>query len=269
MTEAPSRNLLLTVQYDGTAFSGWQHQPGRRTVQGELGAVVASMTGHAVELWASSRTDAGVHARAMPVRFETRSTIPPLGFLRGLNARLPDDISVSEVVPFPLGLRPREASVAKTYHYRVQLGPRRALSSRHAWWLRQPVCDLEAMREAAAFFLGEHDYAAFRSVHCDAKSTRRCVHVVSITRDEDDLVLISITGNAFLRNMVRVMAGSLVAVGLGRRAPAWIGALLASGMRDDAAQTAPAHGLTLHTVHFDGYPRIGKRDPATGPEDGG
>jgi tRNA pseudouridine38-40 synthase len=261
------RNLLLTVQYDGTAFSGWQHQPGQRTVQGELATTVEGMVGHPVELWASSRTDAGVHARAMPVSFETTSTIPEGGFLRGLNARLPEDLSISDVRPFPLGLRPREAAVAKTYHYRVQLGPRRALSGRQAWWLRQPRCDIDAMRSAAAHFLGEHDYAAFRSVHCDAKSTRRCIHAVTLTRDEDDLLTIAITGNAFLRNMVRVMAGSLVAVGLGRRPPAWVGTLLATAVRDDAAQTAPAHGLTLHTVHFDGYPRIGKRAPS--PYNGG
>jgi tRNA pseudouridine38-40 synthase len=258
MADVPTRNILLTVQYDGTDFSGWQIQPVRRTVQAELGRTIEGMVGHPVELWASSRTDAGVHARAMPVSFETTRDIPEHGFLRGLNATLPPDISVTSVAPFPLGVRPRDVAVAKTYRYRVQLGPRRALGSRFAWWPRQPRCDVAAMREAAALFLGEHDFTAFRSVHCDSKTTRRTIHEVELGIDGDELLTISITGNAFLRNMVRVMAGSLVSVGLGRRQPRWVKSLLATGMRDDAAQTAPAQGLTLHAVHFDGYPRIGK-----------
>lgn len=259
MAEASPRNILLTLQYDGTGFSGWQYQPGKRTVQGELVQTIEGIVGHSVEAWASSRTDAGVHARAMPVSFETTKAIPEHGLLRGLNARLPHDISVTAIGALPLGVRPRDVALAKTYLYRVQLGPRRALASRFAWCPKQPRCDLDAMRQASAHFLGEHDFAAFRSVHCDAKSTRRTIHAVTLEIDADDLVTISITGNAFLRNMVRIMAGSLISVGLGRRPPEWISTLLATLRRDDAAQTAPALGLTLHTVHFDGYPRIGKR----------
>jgi tRNA pseudouridine38-40 synthase len=264
MEDGATRTVLLTVQYDGGAFSGWQHQPALRTVQGVLGDAVTQMVHHPVELHASSRTDAGVHARAMPVAFDTLRAIPASGFLRGLNAILPDDLSVTTAVEAPYGFRPREASVAKTYRYIYQLGPRRALTGRHAWWLKRDALDIGAMRDAALLYIGEHDYAAFRSVHCDAKSTMRHIHTATVSdADAEGRVCFEVTGNAFLRNMVRVMAGALAAVGLGRRPPAWVGELLATRIREDAAQTAPACGLTLAEVHFRGYPRIGKGEPST------
>ncbi len=263
MDEGATRTVLLTVQYDGGAFSGWQQQPALRTVQGVLTDAVTAMVHHPLELHASSRTDAGVHARAMPVAFDTIRAIPASGFLRGLNALLPEDLSVTAAIEAPPGFRPREASVAKTYRYVYQLGPRRALTGRRAWWLKRDALDIAAMREAIGHFLGEHDYVAFRSVHCDAKSTMRCIHAATVSEaDADGRVCFEVTGNAFLRNMVRVMAGAVAAVGLGRRSPPWIATLLETGVRDDAAQTAPACGLTLAEVHFRGYPRIGKGEPA-------
>jgi tRNA pseudouridine38-40 synthase len=265
MSESLVYNKVLMVQYDGTAFAGWQFQPACRTVQGVLAEAVTAMVHHPVELFASSRTDAGVHARAMPVAFDTTRTIAAGNFLRGLNALLPPDVSVTGACEGPAGFRPREASVAKTYVYQLQTGPRRALRARSSWWLRRQTLDVAAMQEAARHFLGEHDYRAFRSVHCDSRSTARHIHAASVSGpDIDGVVSFEVTGNAFLRNMVRIMAGALVAVGVGRRPPAWIAGMLASGQRDDAAQTAPPEGLTLYDVHFSGYPRIGKADPGAG-----
>lgn len=257
------RNFLITAQWDGTDFSGWQFQPGQRTVQGTIAAAVEAMVHHPVQLWASSRTDSGVHARAMPITFETDRPISAAGFANGLNTHLPPDISVLDAREVPLGWRAREHSVAKTYTYRLQLGARRALTQRVTWWLRRARVDLPAMREAAALLLGEHDFNAFRAAACDARTTQRCLHRIDIPEpDRDEVVAIDVVGNAFLRNMVRIITGTLVEVGVGRRPPSWVAEVLAGRDREMAGPTAPGAGLTLTEVHFEGYPRLGKRSIA-------
>ena len=255
-----TRNVLLWVQYEGTDFSGWQYQLEDRTVQGVLGEAVRKMVRHEVTLYGSSRTDAGVHARALPVNFETlRDTITLHGFMRGLNSHLPNDVAVIGVEERPLGWRARRAAVAKTYHYRYQLGrARQPLLWRSSWNVRAETLDVDAMRAAAARLVGTHDFAAFRAAGCDSKSTLRLMHSVEVDPEGPDLLLLRITGNAFLRNMVRVIAGSLAEVGRGRRDADSLSAALASRVRAHAGPTAPARGLTLQQVHFDGYPRVGK-----------
>lgn len=254
------RNLLLLAQWDGTDFAGWQHQPDQRTVQRTLADALESMVHHPVDLFASSRTDSGVHARAMPVSFETTRLIPPHNFLRGLSTILPHDLSVVDVREVAVGWRPRDAAVAKTYTYRLQLGPRRALVARNVWWIGWRRLDLARTRAAAEVFLGEHDFGAFRSAQCDAHTTKRRIYRVDIAEPDDDgVVTVRVTGNAFLRNMVRIMVGTLVEVGFGRRDPAWVAGLLAHGDRTKNGATAPARGLTLTEVHFEGYPRLGKK----------
>lgn len=254
------RNILIIAQWDGTEFSGWQYQPGQRTVQGTIAIAAEAMVHHPVELWASSRTDSGVHARAMPITFETGRAISPAGFANGLNTHLPPDVSVLDAREVPLGWRARDHSVAKTYTYRLQLGARRALTQRQTWWLKRARVDLSAMREAAALLLGEHDFNAFRAAGCDARTTQRCIHRIDIPDpDRDEVVAIDVVGNAFLRNMVRIITGTLVEVGTGRRPPSWVGDVLARRDREAAGPTAPGAGLTLTEVHFDGYPRLGKR----------
>lgn len=260
LLEGATRTLLLTVQYDGTAFHGWQHQPGLRTIQGALREQLEAMVHHPVMPYASSRTDAGVHARALPVAFDTLRSIRRHGFMRALTATLPEDVAVLSVEDRPLGFRPRYASVAKTYRYRYLLGPsRRPLVDRYAHFVGYPRVDLDAMREASRFLLGDHDFSAFRSAHCDSVTTRRCLHAISLSEpNDDDVATLEVTGNAFLRHMMRIIAGTLLDVGLGRRPPESVTAPLASGDRREAGVTLPACGLTLMTVHFDGYPRLGK-----------
>ncbi|TNF31440.1 MAG: tRNA pseudouridine(38-40) synthase TruA [Deltaproteobacteria bacterium] len=257
---APTRTVLLTVQYDGTDFHGWQLQPELRTVQGALGAAVEAMFHHAPILYGSSRTDAGVHARALPVAFDTTRDIPAHGILRGLNTMLPPDLAVIDAAHAPLGFRPREAAVAKTYTYRYQLGDaRRPLTSRFSWHVKRRRFDLDGMREAATHLLGEHDFSSFRAAECDAHTTLRRLYALDVAApDDSELVVLTVTGNAFLRNMVRIIAGTLAEVGFGRRPPEWVGAALAARDRRLAGQTAPASGLTLTTVHYEGYPRLGK-----------
>lgn len=257
--DGETRNVLLLVQYDGTDFAGWQAQEGLRTVQGVLAEAILSMVHHPVVATASSRLDAGVHARELPVSFETIRTIPLHGFLRGLNRALPPDVAVVGIRDFPPGLRPRDASVAKTYRYRLQTGPARLpLLHRTSWYVRGEL-DSGAMARAARHLLGEHDFAAFRATGCDSRTTSRRLHAFDVLpHPAAPVVDLVVTGNAFLRNMVRILVGTLVEVGLGRRDPDSMPALLAGGARPEAGRTAPAKGLTLMKVHFEGYPRIGK-----------
>lgn len=256
------RGVLLTVQYDGTDFRGWQVQPGQRTVQSTLTEAVERMVRHPITPRGTSRTDSGVHARALPVAFDTWRPISADGFTRGLNSLLPSDCAVIDARDVPLGYRPRDAAVAKTYTYRYQVGPvRRPLRARTSWFLRRRAFDHAAFAEACGELLGEHDFTSFRAADCDARSPIRFIHRVEASpEDEDRIVALTITGNAFLRNMVRIIAGTLAEVALGQRSPASVGDALRARDRRAAGPTAPPGGLTLTAVHFEGYPRLGKPD---------
>jgi tRNA pseudouridine38-40 synthase len=268
-TPPETRTIRLAVQYDGTDFAGWQSQPETRTVQGVLHEAVEKMVHHPIILRATSRTDAGVHAIGLPVTFETDRDISEDGFLRGLNCNLPDDVSITQVNTEPAGYRIRDVAVAKTYRYQVQLGPVRwALLARQAWSIPQPTLDLDAMRQAAEQLLGQHDFSSFRSAGCNSASPIRYIHSIHIWNDEETpTVTFDFIGNAFLRNMIRILAGTLVEVGIGRRTPAWVTETLLAKDRRKAGPTAPARGLTLMKVHFEGYPRLGK-SPLPKPGDG-
>lgn len=235
-----------------------------------LTAAVESIVCHKVTLHGSSRTDSGVHARALPVNFETPRDIPLLGYLKGLNSKLPADLGIISVEERPLGWRTRFASVAKTYIYRFQLGPSRwPLLAVDAWRIKYPRLDVDAMNHAAEAFIGIHDFSAFRSVHCVSRTTQRKMYEVSVSRREDaPIVEMRVIGNAFLHNMVRVMAGTLLRAGLGKMTKTDVERALVSGRREDAGTTAAAEGLTLWQVHFDGYPRLGKPPMPGGLPDG-
>lgn len=244
------RHIKLLIEFDGTDFHGWQVQPGQRTVQGVLQEALGVMTGVATTARASSRTDAGVHARAMPVCFRTDRGIPPRGWLRGLNAILPLDLAVRHVEEVPDDFHPRRSARGKTYRYRVWNAERRSsLEARYAWLVHPPL-DPDAMRAGAVHLVGEHDFTAFRSAHCDSASVRRHVERVTVETPDEAIIEIAMTANAFLRNMARIMAGTLVDVGLGRRPPDDVATALASGDRTRAGQTAPAHGLYLEEVRY-------------------
>ncbi|MEZ4265010.1 MAG: tRNA pseudouridine(38-40) synthase TruA [Myxococcota bacterium] len=257
------RTLLLHVQFDGTDFAGWQMQSVHRTVQGVLTHAVETMSGHPVTLYGASRTDAGVHAKALPVSFDTDCQIPAFGFSRGLNTLLPDDVAVISVEEAEPGFRTRLAAVAKTYRYLFQVGEaRRPLQNRQAAWVKRESIDVAAMAEGARRFLGDHDFAAFRAAHCDSLTTVRRMYSAEVSELPDTpLVAFELTGNAFMRHMVRIMAGTLLEVGRGRFSPDDVTRALESGDRTHAGPTGPAHGLTLLKVHFDGYPRIGGPPP--------
>ncbi|MCA9575343.1 MAG: tRNA pseudouridine(38-40) synthase TruA [Polyangiales bacterium] len=263
--EAPyPHGVRLFVRYDGTDFHGWQYQESVRTVQGELERAIAKMAGAEFSrVRGASRTDAGVHAAGQVASFDCAREIAPRGWVMGLNGYLPDDVAVSHAEACPPDYQPRFDTFEKTYHYRVYCGRvRDPLRARNAWYVGPGLArkdlrertddvntylDLEAMQQAARALEGEHDFRAFRAADDERESTIRRMESVTVTRGhEPGDLLIAVRGSAFMKNMVRIMAGTLVEVGRTRMSPAVVGSLLGpDARREDGGPTAPAHGLTL------------------------
>lgn len=273
MNESTSRyGVKLILSYDGKRFAGWQFQPGQRTVQGVLSDAVRSIAPDATEMRAASRTDSGVHARHQVVAFVCGRDIPRRGWIHGLNGCLPDDVSVQDASPCDPSFNPRFAARAKTYHYVIHAGiARDPLVRNHAWhlgpnWFRRSAnasrgtdvgdwLNVDAMREAAGQLVGTHDFHAFRAADDPREITTRTIHHIDIVtgyRWNNQLLAIEVRGNSFMRNMVRIMAGTLVEVGRGRMEAHRIPELLGpSASRDACGPTAPAHGLTLAHVELE------------------
>jgi len=247
---APSlRTLKLVVEYDGTDFAGWQRQDGQQTVQGCLEEALRTMTGQTIMVRGAGRTDAGVHAEGQVASVEVASRIPTLGFQRGINTLVPPEIAVLEVTDMPAGFNARHDARGKIYSYRVWNHPVRSPQhARRAWHVYDPL-DTHGMREAAARLIGEHDFRSFRSSDCDRLNTVRIIRRFDVRRD-GALLSFEVEGTAFLRNMVRILAGTLVAVGKGKMTPDQVEALLTSGDRTQAGVTAPACGLSLVRVIY-------------------
>lgn len=245
------RHIRLVVEYDGTSLCGWQRQSNGPTVQGHLEAALAQLLQHAVTVTGASRTDAGVHARGQVASFRTERTIPLHGVRRGLNSLLPEAIAIREATEVGDDFHPRFSATGKHYRYTVLARPDRSPRWRdRAWHVPEPLA-LDATREAAALLLGEHDFAAFRAAGCTANTTIRRIDTIDVVAG-DELLTLEVRGNAFLRNMVRIVAGTLVEVGRGRLTPAQVREILESRDRTRAGITAPAHGLELIEVRYDG-----------------
>ncbi|MFL5307253.1 MAG: tRNA pseudouridine(38-40) synthase TruA [Polyangia bacterium] len=248
MTASP-RRWRAVVEYDGTDFSGWQRQDGRRTVQGVVEDAIHQMLAERVFVRAAGRTDAGVHADGQVVSFELVQPMPAHGLLRGLNTVLPPDVALLEVAEAAPDFDARFSARGKVYRYTVWghfvRSPRRA---RTAWHVRQPL-DLDAIRVAAALLVGEHDFRAFRASDCDRRTTRRIVRRLDVDR-QGAVVTFEVEATAFLKNMVRILVGTLVDVGRGRLDPAIVARMLETGDRTVGGMTAPACGLTLLRVLY-------------------
>ncbi|MCG8425309.1 MAG: tRNA pseudouridine(38-40) synthase TruA [Proteobacteria bacterium] len=245
------RTIKLLIEYDGTHLSGWQRQKNGPSVQQHLEEAVAHMTGTPVPVIGASRTDAGVHARGQVAHFRTESAIPTYGFRRGINGMVPSAIAVIGCEEAPTGFHARFDSRGKHYRYTLLTRrPRSPLWNNRAWHRPRPL-DFDAMTRAAQFCVGEMDFAAFRASGCQAATSVRTINAIEIARPDSQIAHIDVRGNAFLRNMVRILAGTLVAVGEGQICAADIPAVVASRDRSRAGQTAPAHGLTLMQVFYD------------------
>jgi tRNA pseudouridine38-40 synthase len=243
------RTIRLTIEYDGTGYSGWQRQPNGMAVQQVIEEALGRLLGEKVDLRSSGRTDAGVHARGMAAAFQTAANLPLKAFVDGTNRFLPSDIAVLEAVEVPTGFKPIGDALAKHYRYTILLATVRSPLRRFQAWHLREVLDLEAMRAGAADFVGRHDFAAFRASNCAAKTTIRRIDSVNII-SEGDRIFIDVVGGGFLKNMVRVMVGTLVDIGRRRFEPSRIAWLLQNGDRKNAGATAPACGLCLIKVYY-------------------
>ena len=243
------RQVRLVVEYDGTTLCGWQRQLNGPTVQGHLEAALATLLQHAAPVTGASRTDAGVHARGQVATFWTERTIPLHGIRRGTNNLLPDAIAIREASEAPDGFHARFSASGKHYRYTILARPDRSPRWRDRAWHHALPLDRDAMRAAAALLVGEHDFAAFRASGCSAKTTVRRVESIDIT-DDGELVHVDVRGNAFLRNMVRILVGTLAEVGSGARSMAQVVEILAGRDRTKAGITAPAQGLELVSVRY-------------------
>jgi tRNA pseudouridine38-40 synthase len=256
-----AHGVCLVVAYDGTDFVGWQEQPGQRTVQGVLEAAIAAVDGQPTKVRGAGRTDSGVHAEGQVAAFDTARLLGPRNWMLALNQQLPDDVAVRAAGACAPGYNPRYDALEKLYRYVLLLGEARDPHWRGRAWHVARVhtdgeagrrLDLDALRDGAARLVGTHDFGAFRAADDERVETVRTIHEVRVVTSfagHPDLLAIEVRGTAFLKQMVRILVGTLLEVGRGRRRADSIDALLEPGARRASAGiTAPAHGLTMVSV---------------------
>jgi tRNA pseudouridine38-40 synthase len=241
--------IAVGIEYDGSAYAGWQTQPGIPNIQQAAEAALGTVAAEAVSLTCAGRTDAGVHAYGQVAHFDTVATRTARSWVLGANSALPADISLSWAVPVPEHFHARYTAEARTYRYLIlNRAARSALSAQRAVWIHRPL-DAIAMAEAAAELVGEHDFSAFRSAECQAKSPVRRLTRLAVER-RGHWISIEATANAFLHHMVRNIAGLLIHVGRGEEPAAWARTVLESRDRRRGAATAPPQGLYLVAVRY-------------------
>jgi tRNA pseudouridine38-40 synthase len=241
--------LKLTLEYDGTAYVGWQHQLNGVSIQDVVEGALARLLGVPVQVEAAGRTDAGVHALGQVVAFDAPRSLPLTAYLRGLSAELPGDVSVVAAAEVSEDFDPRRWASGKRYRYFISNRPVRSPLRRRTHWELFAPLDLSSMEAAARTLLGTHDFSAFRAANCQARTTVRTLRGLDIRSDED-VMTFEVEGTAFLKHMVRALVGTLVEVGRGQKPVAWVAEVLASRDRTLAGPTAPAHGLTLVEVTY-------------------
>jgi tRNA pseudouridine38-40 synthase len=249
--------IALGLEYDGTAYAGWQSQRSGAAIQTLVEGALSPVAAAPVNLICAGRTDAGVHACGQVAHFDTAARRSARGWILGANPNLPTDINVAWARPVPQHFHARYSAEARTYRYYVFNRPvRSALAARTAAWIRHPL-DHERMNSATPSLLGSHDFSAFRSAESQGHSPIRRLESLTVER-HGDFVLIEVTANAFLHHMVRNLAGLLIAIGQGEKDPDWARSVLASKDRTQCGPTACAEGLYLWCVR---YPRAFELPP--------
>jgi len=244
------RTLRLTLEYDGHQFHGWQVQPDRRTVQGEVERALEVLLRHPIRVMCAGRTDAGVHALAQVCTARTDSELSTGRILRGLNGILPRDVAAVGVQDASPSFHPRYDATGKHYRYRILRRAGRPVLRRNRCWHLWGELDVAAMAEALGHLCGEHDFSAFRAADCPNRDPVKDLRVAAIRVGGEPYLDVDLVGSGFLKHMVRVVIGTVVEVGQGRRAAASMPALLAGRDRTAAGRTAPAGGLTLVEVLY-------------------
>ena len=244
------KNYKLKISYDGSRYFGWEHQPDRETIQGKIETVLARMVDKdMVDVIGAGRTDAGVHARAMIANVHLDTQMSPEEIRDYANRYLPDDIAILEVREAADRFHARYKAVGKTYQYTCFDGPVKPVFDRKYYTPLDQELDVEAMQEAAHFLEGKHDYKSFCGNSRKKKSTDRIVDTITVRRRKG-YVYLTFHGTGFLQNMVRIMSGTLIEVGLGRKSPEEVGEILEACDRKVAGPTAPAKGLCLLKVDY-------------------
>lgn len=244
------KRVKLVVAYDSTNYHGWQVQDNGITIEEVLNRTISELVQEDIKVIGASRTDAGVHACGNVAVFDTESRIPGDKFSFALNQRLPEDIRIQESCEVDADFHPRYADTVKTYEYNI-LNRRFELPTKrlYAAFCYYPM-DIERMNQAAAYLVGEHDFKSFCSAGAQVQTTVRTIYAVNVTK-EDDMVHIRITGNGFLYNMVRIIAGTLMQVGTGLMEPEQVKEILEARDRSKAGPTAVAKGLTLVEIRYE------------------
>jgi tRNA pseudouridine38-40 synthase len=244
------KRVKLTVAYDGTNYCGWQVQPNGVTIEEKLNTALRDLFHEEIKVTGASRTDAGVHSLGNVCVFDTETRMPADKICYALNQRLPDDIVVIDSCEVPADFHPRFAKSRKTYEYRILNrrfpDPTRRLDTH---FYHYPL-DAAAMQQAAEYLEGEHDFKSFASVHMQSETSVRTIYSCTVQR-ENDILTIRVTGNGFLYNMVRIIAGTLIKVGAGDIRPEQILDILAACDRAAAGPTAPARGLTMIGLEYE------------------
>ena len=243
-------NFKITIEYDGSAYHGWQRQASDRTIQGEIEDALKTMTGNIVSVTGSGRTDAGVHALNQAANFRCATSLTPEAFLKGLNSLLPEDIVITSCKMVSEKFHARYDVKSKVYHYRIlnRLLPA-AISRHYAWHIRKEL-DLSAMKEALSYIIGSHDFKAFEGSGSPRASTVRCITNADLVKPDNDYLVLKIEGDGFLKFMIRNIVGTLVDVGFNKITPQDFKQIIITKDRNLAGITAPAHGLFLMEVKY-------------------
>jgi len=241
--------IAIGIEYDGTAYNGWQRQKSGIGVQEVVERALGFVADHPLEAVCAGRTDTGVHASGQVAHFDTSVERSMRSWLLGANSKLPDDVNLCWARPVPADFHARYSALARTYRYLILNRMLRSSLHRHrAWWFHERL-DVDRMQAAADLLLGEHDFSAFRAAGCQARTAMRDLRRLDVRR-HGDWISLTVTANAFLQHMVRNLTGVLVAVGTGEQEPRWAGEVLASRDRKLAGVAAPSHGLTLVRVDY-------------------
>jgi len=242
--------IALGIEYDGSAFAGWQWQPGKRTVQTAVDEAVSRVANEPLKVVCAGRTDAGVHALEQVVHFDTQAQRKPYSWLMGVNSALPEDVRVLWVREMAEDFHARYSAIARYYRYVILNRPMKsALHRRQMTWHYAPL-NIEAMQAAASHLIGEHDFSSFRAQGCQSKSPNRTMHFIHVRREAEDRVAVELCANAFLHHMVRNIAGVLLEIGSGKRLPDWAREVLQARDRALGGATAPADGLYLGGICY-------------------
>jgi len=243
--------IALGLEYDGTAYNGWQRQRTGDGVQAAVEKALTKVANEDISVVCAGRTDTGVHASGQVVHFDTTSERDSRGWLLGANSDLPDDVSVVWACPVDDSFHARFSATSRSYRYRIlNRFERSALQRYRAWWVYDPL-DADRMHAAAQALVGKHDFSAYRAAGCQASTPIRQISAISVARS-DNWITLDITANAFLQRMVRNVAGTLVAIGRGDKPVEWAAQVLAGRDRKQGGASAPPHGLTLVNVEYPG-----------------